>query len=168
MLLQLIEFHQRGPACDHSGMETKEPQTPAELMNLLQELRLERERRKTEQKRRGHKRKKLPERYRPQVLAKTDGRCHICGGEIERPGWHVDHVLAHSGGGLPTVDNCLPAHQVCNIYRWDRLPEETQLVLKLGVFVREAIEKNKLLGREVADAFMKKEERRRSRRVSKT
>ena len=35
-------------------METKEPQNPAELVSLLQELRQERERRKTEQKERGH------------------------------------------------------------------------------------------------------------------
>jgi len=149
-------------------MESKEPQTPAELMSMIQKLRRERERRKDKHKAQGRRRMSPAKKLRPQIFAKTGGRCHLCGDEIEEGSdWQSDHVLAHSGGGVNTVDNYLPAHRLCNNYRWDYLAEEFQLILKLGVFVREAIEKNRPLGRKVADAFMKKEQRRRNRRVSK-
>jgi len=71
---------------------------------------------------------------RLQVLAKTSGRCHICGGKVEDERWQADHVIAHSAGGTHEVDNYLPAHSTCNNYRWDYLPEEFQYILKLGVW----------------------------------
>jgi 5-methylcytosine-specific restriction endonuclease McrA len=55
---------------------------------------------------------------RLQVLAKTSGACHICGGKIEGKSWRADHVIAHSAGGTHDVDNYLPAHATCNNYRW--------------------------------------------------
>jgi hypothetical protein len=77
---------------------------------------------------------------RRQILAKTAGRCHICGGAIEGA-WHADHVLAHSGGGGHIADNYLPAHALCNNYRWDYSSEEFQYILKLGVWIRTQIER---------------------------
>ena len=77
---------------------------------------------------------------RHQVLAKTAGRCHICGGKIKGKAWHADHVMAHSAGGVHDVDNYLPAHSLCNNYRWDYRPEEFQYILKLGVWTRTQIE----------------------------
>ena len=44
-------------------------------------------------------------------------------GFIERQ-CQADHVLAHSaGGGNRLEDNYLPAHALCNNYRWDYLSE---------------------------------------------
>ena len=43
------------------------------------------------------------------------------------------------------------------------LPEEVQAVLKLGVFVKNEIEKNTPLGQTVAEQYVKKELRRQKR-----
>ena len=97
---------------------------------------------------------------RRQVLAKTAGRCHICGGKVEGKAWQADHVMAHSAGGVHNVDNYLPAHSLCNNYRWDYLPEEFQYILKLGVWTRTQIERGTLLGNSVANSFAGHEARR--------
>jgi hypothetical protein len=59
----------------------------------------------------------------------------------------IDHVLAHSGGGAHRLDNHLPAHTLCNNYRWNYGSEEFQLILKLGVWPRTQIEKQTTLGK---------------------
>jgi 5-methylcytosine-specific restriction endonuclease McrA len=102
---------------------------------------------------------------RRQVLAKTSGRCHICGGMIEGASWQADHVMAHSVGGTHNVDNYLPAHSVCNNYRWDYQPEEFRYILKLGVWARTQIERGTNVGNDVATAFAGHEARRVKRRV---
>lgn len=111
-------------------------------------------------------RRALTKSERLQVLGKTDSRCHICGGEIEGR-WDADHVLAHSGGGDHSVDNYLPAHGTCNNYRWDYLPEEFQLIVKLGVWARTEIEKGTRVGRSIESEFTKHEARRIARRKTK-
>src|SRR5690349_16556133 len=58
------------------------------------------------------------------VLSKTDGRCHLCGGEIAEGKFAADHVLAHAVGGPHELDNYLAAHRVCNGCRWFYSPEE--------------------------------------------
>ena len=103
---------------------------------------------------------------RQQVLKKTDGKCHVCGGDIENY-WEVDHVLAHSGGGSNDVDNSLPAHRLCNNYRWDYLPEEFQEILKLGVWLRTQIQNKKKIGLDASNKFLKYEHQRLSRRKKK-
>jgi 5-methylcytosine-specific restriction endonuclease McrA len=102
---------------------------------------------------------------RHQVLAKTSGRSHICGGEIEHDRWQADHVMAHSAGGNHDVDNYLPAHSICNNYRWDYLPEEFRYILKLGVRARTQIERGTIVGNDVASAFAGHETRRVKRRI---
>jgi 5-methylcytosine-specific restriction endonuclease McrA len=102
---------------------------------------------------------------RVQVLAKTAGRCHICGGKVEEERWQADHVIAHSAGGAHEVDNYLPAHSICNSYRWAYLPEEFQYILKLGVWARAQIERGTTLGNNVARAFAGHETRRVKRRI---
>jgi len=97
---------------------------------------------------------------RRRVLAKTSGRCHICGGPVEGDAWQADHVIAHSAGGVHEVDNYLPAHSTCNHYRWDYLAEEFQYILKLGVWARTQIERGTIVGNEVATAFAAHETRR--------
>ena len=93
------------------------------------------------------------------IFAKTAGRCHICGGLIDGQ-WHADHVLAHSTGGAHSVDNYLPAHAVCNNYRWHYTADEFQLILKLGVMVRTLVELGRNPGPAVAEVFVRNERRR--------
>lgn len=99
------------------------------------------------------------------VLAKTAGRCHVCGGKIVGA-WQADHVLAHSGGGNHSEDNYLPTHVLCNNYRWDYLPSEFQLILKLGVWAANEIRHDTPIGQKLATRFAAKEARRVRRRTN--
>jgi len=121
-------------------------------------------RREMLKRQRGHtRRQRLSTEVRRAILEKTGGRCHICGGVI-RGDWNADHVLAHSIGGASAPDNYLPAHGICNNYRWYYLPEEFQLILKLGVWARTQIEKGTKLGRAIEEKFTRYESKRTARR----
>lgn len=111
-----------------------------------------------------HRRIALTAAEREKVLAKTSGRCHICGGTVEGEKWQADHVTAHSAGGTHTIDNYLPAHTTCNNYRWDYLPDEFQYILKLGVWARTQVERGTPVGSDIASAFEAHETRRNKRR----
>jgi len=128
-------------------------------------LRLERKSLKAENRR--PRKKQLKQVEREQVLAKTDGQCHICGGVITGK-WQADHVKPHSSGGEHVTENYLPAHNTCNNYRWDYLPEDFQIILKLGVWARTQIEKSTPVGKDIEAKFAKHEEHRISRRKSKS
>jgi hypothetical protein len=78
--------------------------------------------------------------------------------------WQADHILAHSTGGKHSVDNYLPAHSLCNNYRWHYDAEEFQWILKIGVWMRTQIEKGTAIGREASQRFCKHEQRRSVRR----
>jgi hypothetical protein len=105
------------------------------------------------------KRATLTPQQAAEVFAKTDGRCHICGGEIDSS-WQADHVMAHSAGGQHVVENYLPAHALCNNYRWHYSMEEFQIIMKLGVLAKTLIEKGVGPGPELAEAFVRKEHQR--------
>jgi 5-methylcytosine-specific restriction endonuclease McrA len=109
-------------------------------------------------------RRALTAAERREVLAKTSGSWHICGGRILEQRWQADHVIPHSAGGAHEVDNYLPAHSSCNNYRWDYLPEEFQLIMRLGVWARTQIERGTRVGNEVAAAFSGHDVRRLKRR----
>jgi hypothetical protein len=94
---------------------------------------------------------------------KTDGRCHICGGEIDGE-WQADHVLSHALGGANGLGNFLPAHQICNQYRWSYGSEEFQWILKLGVWLRTQIQRETQLGKQAAETFCAYERARIKRR----
>jgi len=136
-----------------------------DLGEVLRDLRKQREELKAEQKQTPSPRQRLSPKEREEILKKTDGRCHICGGKIEGT-WHADHVMAHSGGGLHSIENYLPAHSLCNNYRWDYLPEECQLLMKLGIWCRKQIENQTILGQDVGHGFLQHERRRLGRRKS--
>lgn len=102
----------------------------------------------------GQRRGRLLSADRPRVLAVTGGRCHICGGTIDGQRWEADHVMAFSRGGADSWQNFLPAHKTCNQYRWDYLPEEFEMILKLGVWMRGQIERGTPVGRAAAPAFL--------------
>ena len=100
-------------------------------------------------------RRGLSSEQRQQILAKTARRCHICGGRIKRNDtWQADHVLAHSVGGGHSIDNYLPAHSLCNHYRWDYSSEEFQEILKLGVWIRTQIERRTKIGRAAGERYL--------------
>lgn len=69
-------------------------------------------------------------------------------------------MVSHVRGGAHRVDNYLPACFICNNYRWHYLPEELQLILKIGVWARTEIEKETTLGNAMALKFAAKENRR--------
>jgi len=97
------------------------------------------------------------------ILRKTGRRCHICGGKI-KGGWQADHVLAHSVGEKHAVENYLPAHKLCNHYRWDYSEGEFQYIIKIGVWTCTQIRKQSKIGLEVAKGFTSHERARESRR----
>jgi 5-methylcytosine-specific restriction endonuclease McrA len=131
---------------------------------MLLDLHQQRERAKAKISKRARTRGQLTAKQRELVLSKTDCRCHICGGSVEGEPWQADHVLARSGGGAHDVDNYLPAHSLCNNYRWDYLSEEFKWILKIGVWTRTQIEMRNALGLELAKQFMAYEKRRVARR----
>jgi len=102
---------------------------------------------------------------RQSILAKTGSRCHICGGLIASDDkWQADHVFAYAHGGKDSIDNYLPAHKICNNYRWNYDAEEFQWILKLGVWFRTQIEMENNKALELAENFMKHEFQRDTRR----
>ncbi|HSI65688.1 MAG TPA: HNH endonuclease [Candidatus Saccharimonadia bacterium] len=111
-------------------------------------------------------RKPLSRSQRAAIFKKTAGRCHICGGVIDGP-WEADHVFSHSLGGEHEADNYLPAHPICNNYRWFYGTEEFQWILKLGVWLRTQIELQTTLGMAAGSAFHAYDQKRARRRVAK-
>ena len=114
----------------------------AEFSAHLGALRRKRRRREVRIRLLGRTRQSLKPSERQAIMKKTGGRCHICGGQIEAD-WTADHVFAHAQGGLHSADNYLPAHPICNHYRWFFEPEEFQWILKLGVWFRTQIQRKK-------------------------
>jgi len=137
-------------------------ESTADFVARLRSLRSLRRDRKLEL--RGHVvRTHLSAAERDVVFRKTAGRCHVCGGLIEGA-WEADHVFSHSLGGQHSADNYLPAHPICNNYRWFYGTEEFQWILKLGVWLRTQIESETALGRLAAKAFCSHERTRAGRR----
>ena len=85
------------------------------------------------------KRHALPKKKREAVLAKTDGRCHVCGIELEVTSFHADHVKSHISGGAHAESNYLPSCSTCNNLRWHYSSEEIQVIMKLGRWLKSKI-----------------------------
>ena len=143
------------------------PESPEIFSDYLNNKFQERVERKAETKKSSPKRKGLNKKQREVILEKTGGKCHRSGGDVEHDKWQADHVLAHSGGGVHQEDNYLPAHHMCNLYRWDYLPEEFQEILRLGVWLRTQIQNKTPIGRDAAAKFLKYESQRLARRKKK-
>lgn len=84
-------------------------------------------------------------------------RCHALWGEFRSA--PVKPILV-----TLEAENFLPAHVTCNNYRWDYLPEEFELILKLGVWARSEVEKDSDVGLAIAKKFSQKELKRQARR----
>lgn len=137
--------------------------TPIELANKLLDLKNKNRSTKEESKKNKLVRHILNSQERKEILQKTDGHCHICGGVITGK-WAADHILAHSRGGVHKIDNYLPAHSLCNSYRWDYLEEEFQIIMKLGIWSKKQIRDKTDLGLTIAEGFIKYEKSRLKRR----
>lgn len=55
-----------------------------------------------------------PATVRQRILERENSTCHICGGKIDRPGWHADHVPPLKDGGENRESKIKPAHDVCH------------------------------------------------------
>ena len=148
-------------------LETKLPTecTVSDFIDLLRSLHVIRNQRQKAFRATKRARRLLSAAERQKIFEKTAGRCHICGGDIEGA-WQADHVLSHSGGGDHKADNYLPAHALCNNYRWDYSSDEFQHILKLGVWIRTQIERKTRVGCTVATAYLAHETNRVKRRRS--
>lgn len=107
---------------------------------------------------------RLSRNERRDILAKTDCKCHFCGGIVSLEYFEADHVKSHALEGSSGVDNFLPSCRTCNNYRWHYLPEELKWILKIGVWARNEIEKGTRIGSTLSEEFVKHEVRREKRR----
>jgi len=48
-------------------------------------------------------------------LERDDGRCGLCGGDVDPLDFHVDHVQPLAAGGLHGYFNVQAAHPACNV-----------------------------------------------------
>ena len=120
------------------------------LQNLIGSLSSKRK----ESKIKDSKRKPLTKKQREVVLAITDGRCHLCGIEIDINNFHADHVKSHITGGVHAENNYLPSCSTCNILRWHYSPEEIHLILKLGRWLKTKIVNHDEDGLKLAREFV--------------
>ncbi len=136
---------------------------PALLQREIKKLHMKRKASKKPTKRVG----RLTKNERLHILAKTDNKCHICGQDISLTEFQADHVVSHIRGGIHRVDNYLPSCFICNNYRWHYLPEELQLILKIGVWAKTEIERESAIGISMASKFVAKENRRKNTKPRK-
>lgn len=87
-----------------------------------------RERARSAAKNARRRRARTGERYTlDQVAEKTGGRCHLCGGDVDRDrtagdplSATRDHLIPISSGGSDTLANVKLAHLACNMRRGAR------------------------------------------------
>ncbi len=139
------------------------PRSANGLGGRLRKLRNARRRRHLRSAASLRRRERLTPSERAAILSKTARRCHICGGTIQTQ-WQADHVLAYSSGGRHHVDNYLPAHRLCNNYRWDYSSLEFQWILKIGVWARRLMEQETELGKQMLADFYRYDAHRHTRR----
>lgn len=56
----------------------------------------------------------------PEIAGRDDWTCHLCGGDVSRENWSLDHLVPISKGGDHTRENVKLAHMVCNARRGNR------------------------------------------------
>lgn len=55
-----------------------------------------------------------------EIAVRDEWACHICGGEVTRETWSIDHLIPLSLGGPHTRTNVKLAHHRCNASRGNR------------------------------------------------
>lgn len=101
------------------------------------------------------------------VLAKTDGRCHVCGIELELNNFHADHVKSHITGGVHAENNYLASCATCNNLRWHYSAEEIQVIMKLGRWLKTKLLDETEISLLLANQFVKHDLELRRRRKKK-
>lgn len=82
--------------------------------------------RRSVKRRRLQKRTTFVEHVEPLVvLEMDDGRCGICGEDIDPADFHVDHVIPMARGGEHSYANTQVAHPLCNKRKHISLPWES-------------------------------------------
>ncbi len=104
---------------------------------------------------------------RREILAKTGGRCHVCGDRAGKR-WQADHVLHHQLGGGPSIDNYLPICAECNGLRWSHSPRVMRLIMRLGVYGKREIRHGTPLGEQLIRLLIRRLGVNRSRRPTRT
>jgi 5-methylcytosine-specific restriction endonuclease McrA len=92
------------------------------------------------------RRRSLTAALRKEILKKTGGACHICGDRVGTH-WQADHVVPRHLGGRRTVDNYLPICPECNGLRWSHEPKVLRLIMRMGVYAKNAIRHDRPLGK---------------------
>lgn len=123
------------------------------LIKLINNLQMAR--RKSKQKE--TKRSRLTKMQRATVYAKTDGRCHVCGIEVDLNHFQADHVKSHITGGLHAENNYLPSCSTCNNLRWHYSAEEIQVIMKLGRWLKTELLNETETSLLIANRFVKHE-----------
>jgi 5-methylcytosine-specific restriction endonuclease McrA len=94
---------------------------------------------------RGDRRGVLTTKVRKEIWKKTGGTCHVCGGRAGRR-WQADHIVPYQLGGSRDPDNYLPVCMECNRLRWSHEPKVIRLILRMGVYAKNAIRRGGPLG----------------------
>lgn len=66
-------------------------------------------------------------------------------------------MVSHTHGGEHAEGNYLPAHSGCNVDRRHYLPEELQIIYKLGILARSEVAQGTRLGVQVAERYQVRE-----------
>jgi hypothetical protein len=106
----------------------------------------------------------LPPSVRKEVWRKTRGTCHVCGGPAGKH-WQADHVVPWRLGGRQTADNYLPSCRECNGLRWNHEPRVLRLIMRMGVYGKNAIRHNTSLGQEMLRVLRRRLGTNKKRRV---
>lgn len=78
------------------------------------------------------KRKVPPKVLRRLVWERDQGRCRICGKEVDRWDWELGHDKAHSRGGRLTLANTFVVHSSCNRSQSTRSVRELHRMLGIA------------------------------------
>ncbi|MBM3545106.1 MAG: HNH endonuclease [Alphaproteobacteria bacterium] len=136
-------------------MRSNRPYRPEIFLRKLKELRASRRQATQEWRERRPLRTSLSSADREAVFAKTGGRCHLCGGTLNKK-WAVDHVQPYALGGTDSLDNFLPAHSRCNGNRRSTTEVEFQLTLALGRWLLTEIANESKLGEQAYQDYRRR------------
>lgn len=108
-------------------------------------------------------RSSLSTSLRKLVRAKTHGRCHVCGGPLDRR-WQADHVVPLHQGGRNREENYLPACWTCNRVRWHYNSKVIRRILRLGAYARTEVRHGTKLGLKLKALYWRRLDQNKSRR----
>ncbi len=100
-------------------------------------------------------RRRLTPAERKEIFMKTGGCCHVCGGRIIGK-WQADHVIPYAHGGLHGIENYLPVCACCNRIRWFYSAKVFQMIMQIGVYAKDEIRAESLLGQQLVKLAAKR------------